>query len=167
MRDAYSLGSVEETQKALGQIMTDLFNGMGTVLDGASQAARDWDAQAKEQGWDVSKLAEQTGRQGAKGIAASMTQDQATGMNGFLNNGLIFWRDISEHTKLIYAFLAGGGTNSRQLLNSHAQNMLKHLSSIDGNTEYCRRLEGIESNISNISAGIDEIKTRGILLKKS
>jgi tape measure domain-containing protein len=114
------------------------------------------------------KQAEENVREGSKGLAASMTQDQATEMNGFLNNGLMFLRDISENTGLIYAYLSsgGGGVDSWRLLSDHAQNMLRHLSNIDGNTEYCRRLEGIEGNISNISAGIDELKTRGILLRK-
>jgi hypothetical protein len=57
MRAAYETGDSEQTQKELAQIMTDIYSGLKTVITGAEQAARDWDAMAGNQGWDMSKLA--------------------------------------------------------------------------------------------------------------
>jgi hypothetical protein len=95
--------------------------------------------------------------QGAKGLAASMTQDQATEMNGFLNNGLLFWRDIAGNTGLILASLTNQHTtDSAELMRNYAQNALAHLANIDNNTG---RLEAIERDISGINAGIDRMTT--------
>jgi len=167
--DAYGLGSASETQSALMGIMTDIISGMGSVVEGATEAAKLWDESAEKQGWDISKLAnaaEETARTGSKGLAASMTQDQATEMNGFLNNGLIFWRDIAGNTSAIYQYLTENnvGTNNTAF-GAATQNMVSHLQAINENTFYCRRLERIESLMSNVSAGIDDIKTRGIVVR--
>jgi tape measure domain-containing protein len=122
------------------------------------------DKRAKERGFNLWENEEEE-RQGSKGLAASMTQDQATEMNGFLNNGLIFWRDIANHTGLIYAHLTSGGTNSWELLSNHAQNMMRHLANIESNTEYCRRLEGVETGIRAVKTVMEDIRDRGIKLK--
>jgi hypothetical protein len=120
----------------------------------------------KDAGFDLKQVENE--RQGTKGLAASMTQDQATEMSGFLNNGLIFWHDISGNTKLIYELLESRNQpNSAELLRNHAQNMLAHLASIDRNTKYCERLESMDRNLSNMSAGIDDMRTRGVLMKKA
>jgi tape measure domain-containing protein len=164
VRDAFSLEDSEKTQYELANIVTDIFNGMKTTMDAAEMVAKRWDENAKEMGWDVSKLKEESTRQGAKGIAASMTQDQATEMNGFLNNGLIFWRDISNNTGLILAHLTAGGTNSMELLRTYGQNMLAHVVNIDNNTG---KLADIDKGISDMNDSINEIKTRGVVLRKA
>jgi hypothetical protein len=110
-------------------------------------------------GFDL-KQAEENVRQGSKGLAASMTQDQATEMNAFLNNGIIFRRDIANNTGLIPANLTDQHTNnSAELMKNYAQNMLTHPANIDGNTG---RLEAIERDISGISTGIDRITSWGV-----
>jgi hypothetical protein len=65
---------------------------------------------AKERGFDLWE--DESVREGSKGLAASMTQDQATEMNGFLNNGLIFWWDIAHNTGLIVANLTDRHPNT-------------------------------------------------------
>jgi hypothetical protein len=167
--DAYGLGTASETQSALMGIMSDIISGMGSVVEGATEAAKLWDESAEKQGWDISKLAdaaEETARTGSKGLAASMTQDQATEMNGFLNIGLIFWRDIAGNTAAIYQYLTENSVGANNTaFGAATQNMLSHLQAINENTFYCRRLERIESLMGNVSAGIDDIKTRGIVVR--
>jgi hypothetical protein len=115
-------------------------------------------------GIDLSEIADPTERQGSKGLAASMTQDQATEMNGFLNNGLIFWRDISENTREIRAQMQASGTNTDYFKNA-TQGMLTQLQAINENTFYCRRLDGMDSDMRLMRAAIQDIRDRGITLK--
>jgi hypothetical protein len=58
MTNAYGLGSIEETQYELAAIMSDIYNGLGAVLEGARTAAQDWDRMATEGGFDMTKLAD-------------------------------------------------------------------------------------------------------------
>lgn len=51
MRAAYGLDSVEDTQKELANIMADIYNGLGAVFAGASDAAEEWDKWAASQGF--------------------------------------------------------------------------------------------------------------------
>jgi hypothetical protein len=128
-------------------VLKDLVNTIGDVFEA--------------NGIDM-KQTEASVREGSKGLAASMTQDQATEMNGFLNNGLIFWRDIAHNTGLIVDSLAGRQPDSSELMKSYAQNMLSHLASIDNNTG---RLEAIEKDISGINAGMRRITDWGVKMR--
>jgi hypothetical protein len=164
MREAYSLGSIEDTQRELASIMTDIYGGLNQALEGATTAVKEWDAMAAKSGFDLSKLygTEETVREGSKGLAASMTQDQASEMNGFLNHGLVFWRDIANNTGLILANLTSGTDAGTELMKARAQNMLTHLANIDSHTS---RLEAIERDISDIGVGIKRMTDWGVRMR--
>ena len=85
----------------------------------------------------------------AKGIA-SMSQDSADELNGNFN------------ALLIYADKASSGISNIQSLMITG---LSVLSRIEANTNYCRRLEGIETNIGRMHANIESIVLKGIYLK--
>jgi hypothetical protein len=163
--EQYAAGKIteEELMAKVAELTSNLANDyaaqipalqgiLNTVADGLGMAGIDL------------KQTEENMREGAKGLAASMTQDQATEMNGFLNNGLMFWRDIASNTGSIMDLLANQDTgNSAELMRNYAQNALAHLANIDNNTG---RLEAIEKSISSMDASIDEIKTRGLILRR-
>jgi tape measure domain-containing protein len=137
MRDAYSKGSIEETQYELGQIMTDIFNGLGTVLEGAQKAAEDWDKRAAEQGWDMSSLTSDSGtsQTGRAGAFTTMTQDQATKLEGLFTS-------VQMHTATIDDNVAD--------MASKMYSSLDCLLRIEENTSYCRRLDAIADDIATI-----------------
>ena len=81
MRAAYGLDSMEDTQKELASIMKDIFNGLGTVLQGASEAASDWDKMAEEYGFSVDKETPTQQSASSRGFE-TMTQDQASELSG-------------------------------------------------------------------------------------
>jgi tape measure domain-containing protein len=153
MREAYGRGSIEETQQELALIMTDIYGGIGTVLEGASEAASNWDRMAADQGWDVSKLSDDTEERReatAKGLAG-LTQDQGDELNGRFTA-------IQSHTYLI--------TENTKILVVNSGRILQHLSGIESNTKYCERLETIESDMRAVKNGIDDINLKGITIKK-
>jgi tape measure domain-containing protein len=155
--------TVEELMRRVAEVTSGLVNDYKSQLP-ALQGVLDTVAKGLDMAGIDLKQTEEDARQGAKGLAASMTQDQATEMNGFLNNGLMLWRDIASNTGSIMDILANQDTgNSAELMRNYAQNALAHLANIDNNTG---RLEAIEKSISSMDASIDEIKTRGIVLRK-
>lgn len=56
MRDAYKLGSNEETQNELANIMTDMSNEMPGMIQMATTAAQQWEQMARDNGWNMDKL---------------------------------------------------------------------------------------------------------------
>ena len=83
MRAAYGLGSVEDTQKELANIMNDIYNGLEGVLNGASSAAEEWDKWAKDHGFTPGEEDTESSSQTAtsKGFT-TMSQDTADELNG-------------------------------------------------------------------------------------
>lgn len=83
MRAAYGLGSVEDTQKELANIMNDIYNGLEGVLNGASSAAEEWDKWAKDHGFTPGEEDTESSSQTAtrKGFT-TMSQDTAEELNG-------------------------------------------------------------------------------------
>lgn len=81
MRAAYGLDSMQDTQEELASIMKDIFNGLGTVLEGASSAAEDWDRMAEEYGFSIDKETPEQ-QSASSGGYETMTQDQASELSG-------------------------------------------------------------------------------------
>jgi len=137
MREAYSLESIEDTQKELGNIMSDIFGGLGTVLEGASQAAKEWDERAKEQGWDMSKL-ETTFTSPLAGAIKGASQEEVNALIGYMNNTMI---NQSEETDLI-------------------RDQMRILTSIDGKIAVSNQfLESIDGKLTSKS---DPLRAQGI-----
>jgi hypothetical protein len=148
MRNAYSLGSIEETQKELGNIMNDIFKELGTAVNGATQAAKDWDAWAAANGWDINKLTDDgSGREAAAKGIAGLTQDTGEELKGRITAMQYILSDLNGSVKM---------------LQSNSAQALRHLSGIEINTA---RLEAIESGIRSIGAGIQDIGIKGVKLR--
>lgn len=81
MRAAYGLDSMQDTQEELASIMKDIFSGLGTVLEGASSAAEDWDKMAEEYGFSIDKETPEQ-QSASSGGYETMTQDQASELSG-------------------------------------------------------------------------------------
>mgnify|MGYP000889085676 CR=1 FL=1 len=94
-------------------------------------------------GGDVSRSAT------AKGVA-SMNQDSADELNGNFN------------ALLIYADKASNGISNIQSLMITGLSVLNR---IEENTRFCRRLEGIESDMGRMRADIESIVLKGIYIK--
>ena len=86
----------------------------------------------------------------ARGFA-TMSQDSADELNG---------RFTAMQT-LMYEF-----NNNAKILVNNSNAILIHLSGIESNTKHCERLEAIESDMKAVKNGIEQINTRGILLKR-
>jgi hypothetical protein len=165
MQDAYKKGSIEETQKELGQIMTDIYGGLGTVLQGASQAATDWDNMARSQGWDMDKLKQEQEQESraatAKGFA-TMSQDSANELNGRFTTIQAHTFEINESVKAM-AVVSSGIASSMDMLKNNTSAMLQHLAGIETNTA---RLESMQGDIRAMKSGIDDMNLKGIILKR-
>jgi hypothetical protein len=148
MRDAYSLGDMVKTQEELRKIMGDIYSGLGAAISGATEAAKQWDDNARSEGWDIDKLKnEGSGREAvAKGLAA-MTQDTAEELNG-------------RFTAMQYILTEMNG--SMKMLQTNSAQALRHLAGIETNTA---RLEAIEGGIRSISAGVQDMTIKGVKLQ--
>jgi hypothetical protein len=81
---------------------------------------------------------------------ASMSQDSADELNGRFTAFTALSYSINENTKILV-------TNSGMIL--------QHLSGIRDNTEFCRRLDGMDADLRAVKQGIDTINLKGILLR--
>jgi hypothetical protein len=118
-KDLEKLYETETDPEELGrkemELMDAYFNKLESNADKAYKWGLEWDKRLEEMGYNIWDPEEE--RQGSKGLAASMTQDQATEMNGFLSNGLTLWRNIASNTGLIMDLLANQDTgNSAELM---------------------------------------------------
>jgi hypothetical protein len=80
----------------------------------------------------------------------SMSQDSADELNGRFTAMQALVSSITENTKILVA-------NSGQ--------MLQHLAGIESNTEACRRLDGMDSDLKAVKDSINHIALKGIIIK--
>jgi tape measure domain-containing protein len=81
---------------------------------------------------------------------ASMNQDSADELNGRFTAIQALAYNINENTRILV-------TNSGMIL--------QHLSGIRDNTEFCRRLDGMDADLRAVKLGIDTINTKGVLIR--
>lgn len=82
MRGAYDKGNIKDIQNELGVIMTDIYKGLGGVLQGAGDAVAQWDEWAKEHGFDTSKLSSLSSQSSTQKGFTAMSQDTGEELNG-------------------------------------------------------------------------------------
>lgn len=123
-----------------------------------NQAMTDAQKASGESGFSIFQSTKtDTARQATSKGFAAMSQDSSNELNGRFTA-------IQGHTSVI--------AEGMELLKSNSSQMLKHLSGIEGNTAYCRRLEAIENDMGSVRSdmgavrsGIDTINLKGITLK--
>lgn len=127
---------------------------LDNIIEGATSNAD------KKYGWADKYLKgdeDEKGREASSKGFTSMSQDSADELNGRFTamQGMLF--DVKEA--------------QLQMLGLQKQNLpqlqhLTHLSAISENTAYCRRLEGIEKDMSSMKNDINTIVIKGITIKK-
>lgn len=157
MRAAYGLGSVEDTQKELANIMNDIYNGLEGVLNGASSAAEEWDKWAKDHGFTPGEEDTESSSQTAtsKGFT-TMSQDTADELNGrftaLYEVGLQILQNISVLQSISISAQSSDATlleikNLMILSNGHLEDISTFAKKIlDG---FGKKLDDINANLKN------------------
>jgi tape measure domain-containing protein len=122
-----------------------------TYISAGERAKEQWDALQlafKEAGVDLNSGQDREAT--SKGFA-SMSQDTGDELKGMFTASTAHTYSINENTKILVA-------NSNLIL--------QHLSGIKDNTDFCRRLDGMDSDLRAIKNSIDDINLKGITIKK-
>jgi hypothetical protein len=114
------------------------------ISDGAMA---ELDAIKEQFGWD----SDESRQASSKGFA-SMSQDSADELNGRFTALQALTYSIAENTNTLVA-------NSGQIL--------VHLAGIESNTGFCRRLDGMDSDLRAVKSGIDNMNLRGLIIRAS
>jgi len=108
-------------------------------------------------------LGDSTREASQKGFA-SISQDSADELNGRFTAIQANTYLIQEHTSSI--------SEDMKILTVNSGQILRHLAGIEGNTEFCRRLDGMDADLSSVKddmrsvkSGIDDINLKGIRIK--
>lgn len=140
LRNAYG---TENPQEELAQITSEMFANMGEMVEAATKAAAEWDANARDMGFSP----EATDRASAtKGIAQA-SQDSVNELNGRMT--------------AIQGLTGSLVEGQRQLINNSSQ-ALTYLAGIESNTAELRQMR---QDIGAMRKDISDISTRGIITR--
>jgi hypothetical protein len=90
-------------------------------------------------------------RQASQKGFASISQDSANELNGRFTA-------IQAHTYTI--------TENMRILVANSNQILRHIAGIESNTEYCKRLDGMDYDLKAARNGIETINLKGVIIKK-
>jgi len=105
-----------------------------------------------------------------KGVQ-TMTQDSALEMNGRLTGIQSHTFEMNESLKNLVAcrtennVIASDIRNGMTLLATNSERILNHLAGIEGNTEFCRRLDGMDNDLRTVKNSVDDILLKGIKIR--
>lgn len=140
LEDAYSK---DNPQEQLALITSEMFANMGEMVEAATKAAAEWDANARDMGFSP----EATDRASAtKGIAQA-SQDSVNELNGRMT--------------AIQGLTGSLVEGQRQLINNSSQ-ALTYLAGIESNTAELRQMR---QDIGAMRKDISDISTRGIVTR--
>ena len=149
MREAYGLGDAASTQAALRDVVQSIFGGMPAMFDAGSAVAEEWNAWAREHGFDLSGTdADDSGRRSVAKAVTSVSQESWDVVDGKITNMMMRLTDIGD---------TFGAVRDVQL------RMLDTVSTIAGHTA---RLERLDNNMAAMRSDIEDIRTRGIMMQK-
>jgi methyl-accepting chemotaxis protein len=100
--------------------------------------------------WADKYMLDDASREASKKGFASMSQDSAEELNGRFTAIQALAYTINENTRILV-------TNSGMIL--------QHLSGIRDNTEFCRRLDGMDMDLRSVKQSIDDINVKGIKIR--
>lgn len=143
MRDAYALGSAADTQASLRNIVGQIFDGMGAMLEAGSVVAQEYQDWATEHGFDLAETTEK-GRTAAAKAMTSVSQESWDVVDGKITNMMMRLLDIDDRFSVVQ--------------DVHLR-MLERVTEISGHTA---RLERVDNNISALRSEIEDIRTRGV-----
>ena len=143
MRDAYALGSAADTQASLRNIVGQIFDGMGAMLEAGSVVAQEYQDWATEHGFDLAETTEK-GRTAAAKAMTSVSQESWDVVDGKITNMMMRLLDIDDRFSVVQ--------------DVHLR-MLERVTEISGHTS---RLEHLDNNIAALRSEIEDIRTRGV-----
>lgn len=117
--------------------------------------AKTWQEETKEMGFDIWGAEKEKSRKAVSKGFASMTQDQASDLNGKFT--------LSTELQKHHLEVAKGIGASVKTLQENSARQLRHLAGIETNTA---RLQKIETDISSMKSGIDDINDKGIKMRR-
>ena len=115
LRNAFKGETPEEVSNNLSQVTRQIFDGIGTVINGATEAAKEWDTKMAEEGWDISRLYNTESQQDAtsKGFQA-MSQDTGDELNGRFTD---IQGKVTEIRDYILQMMASGQMRLGEMIN--------------------------------------------------
>jgi hypothetical protein len=140
LRDAYGKANPQEE---LAQITSEMFANMGEMVEAATKAAAEWDANARDMGFSP----EATDRASATKGVAQASQDSVNELNGRMT--------------AIQGMAGSLVEGQRQLINNSSQ-ALTYLAGIESNTAELRQ---IRQDMGAMRKDISDISTRGIITR--
>lgn len=145
MRDAYALGNAADTQASLRDIVGQIFDGMGVMLEAGSAVAQEYQNWALEHGFDLSE----TGEQGRTAVAKAMTsvsQESWDVVDGKITNMMMRLLDIGDRFAIV---------QDVQL------RMLEQVTVIASHTA---NLDRMRQDMAAMRSDIESIRTRGVTI---
>ena len=147
MRDAYAADSAAETQASLRNIVGQIFDGMGAMLEAGSVVAQEYQDWAAEHGFDLAETSEK-GRTAVAKAMTSVSQESWDVVDGKVTNIMMRLLDVDDR------FAAVQDVQYR---------MLEQVGTIAGHTA---RLERIDNNMNSMRTELEDIRTRGIKISQ-
>ena len=149
MREAYGLGDAASTQAALRDVVQSIFGGMPAMFDAGSAVAEEWNAWAREHGFDLSGTdADDSGRRSVAKAVTSVSQESWDVVDGKITNMMMRLTDIGD---------TFGAVRDVQL------RMLEQVTVIAGHTE---NLDRMRSDMTAMRSELEDIRTKGIKMQQ-
>ena len=147
MRVAYALGNAADTQASLRDIVGQIFDGMGVMLEAGSSVAQEYKNWALEHGFDLSETSEQ-GRTAVAKAMTSVSQESWDVVDGKITNMMMRLLDIDDRF---------GAVQDVQL------RMLERVTVI---SEHTANLDRMRQDMNALRSDIEDIRTRGIKMQQ-
>jgi hypothetical protein len=113
LTEAFSLGETEKTSYKMAEIINNMFDGMGAMLEGASMAAAAWDKNASDYGFSMDSLAGAAKEVASTGFQA-MSQETGSELNGRFTD---IQGKVTEIRSFVMEMMATGKMQYNEIVN--------------------------------------------------
>ena len=155
----------------IANVTSEIIAGFPAIFDSATAAAQNFVSSMEAQGVDFSAGQDNTRTASAKGFA-SMSQDSANELNGRFTTIQSHTFQINENVKFLVVSNTEANAirldikNGMTMLIANSERALAHLAGIESNTQFCSRLDGMDSDLRAVKNSIDDINLKGIRLRQ-
>lgn len=143
MRDAYALDTAEQTQASLRDIVGQIFDGMGVMLEAGSAVAKEYQNWALEHGFDLADTSEQ-GRTAVAKAMTSVNQESWDVVDGKVTNIMMRLLDVDDRFSVVQDV------------------QLRMLERVTAISEHTANLDRMRQDMNALRSDIEDIRTRGI-----
>lgn len=113
LTEAFSLGEPEKTSYKMAEIINNMFDGMGAMLEGASMAAAAWDKNASDYGFSMDSLTGAAKEVASTGFQA-MSQETGSELNGRFTD---IQGKVTEIRSFVMDIMATGKMHYAEMIN--------------------------------------------------